>query len=160
MAQVISNAHIDIMIDGHRVQGLANEDRPFEYGDGSGLFNIERSEADGGLYATTNAGAIIGGPFTLRLQPNSPTAAWLIERKMELKDAVENNKAIRIFTITLSDNHQGRKTRFEGCLLDTCPDQTEANTTFEVMFECEKIVSNNAGAQFRAPYDNGTAVAA
>ena len=156
MAQVYANAHIDIVIDGsHRVQGLADEERPFEFSDGSGLFDISRSQADGGLYAMANAGAILGGQFTLRVQPNSPTAQWLIERKHEIKRALQTGTAVRIFTITVKDSVQGRSTRMEGCLLDTCPDQVESGQTFEVMFECELMETNNAGANFRPPFDSG-----
>ena len=159
MAQIFSNAHLDIVIDGsHRVQGMA-EDQPYEMGDGSGLFEITRSTADGGLYAMTNAGAILGGQFTLRLQPNSPTAQWLIDRKQEMKRALQTGAEVRIFAITLTDSVQGRSTRMEGCLLDTCPDQVASGQPFEVMFECELIETNNAGATFRPPFDSGAAAA-
>ena len=49
MTQILSNSHIDVIIDGsHRVQGIADEDRPYEFSGGDGLFNIQRSQADGG----------------------------------------------------------------------------------------------------------------
>ena len=160
MAQIISNAHLDIVIDGsHRVVGYADEDRPFEFSGGEDLFNLQRSQSDGGLYGTANAGNILGGQFTLRLQPTSPTAQWLIARKQELKRAIQNRQDIRYHAITLKDQVQGRSTRMEGCLLQTCPDQVEANQTFEVMFECELIETNNDGATFRPPFDSGTAAA-
>ena len=160
MAQIISNAHLDVVIDGsHRVLGYADEDRPFEFSGGEDLFNLQRSQSDGGLYGTANAGAILGGQFTLRLQPTSPTAQWLIARKQEMKRAIQNREAIRIHSITLKDAVQGRSTRMEGCILQMCPDQVEANQTFEVMFECELIESNNDGATFRPPFDSGAASA-
>ena len=160
MAQIISNAHLDIVIDGtHRVVGYADEDRPFEFSGGEDLFNLQRSQSDGGLYGTANAGNIFGGQFTLRLQPTSPTADWLVARKQELKRALRDRVDIRYHAITLKDQVQGRSTRMEGCILQMCPDQVEANQTFEVMFECELIESNNAGATFRPPFDSGTAAA-
>ena len=160
MAQIISNAHLDIVIDGsHRVVGYADEDRPYEFGGGEDMFNLQRSQSDGGLYGTANAGNILGGPFTLRLQPTSPTAQWLIARKQELKRALQDRGDIRYHAITLKDQVQGRSTRMEGCVLQACPDQVEANQTFEVMFECELIESNNDGATFRPPFDSGTASA-
>ena len=149
MTQIFSNAHIDCVIDGHRVEGLADEERPFDFGDGDDRFNIVRSRNDGGMYASANAR--VGGPFTLRLAPTSPTAAWLIERNEEQKRAQREGQAIRIFEITFSDSVQGRETRMEGCLLQKCPDQVEAGITFEVMFECEIIETNNDGARFTAP---------
>ena len=105
----------------------------------------------------TNAGAILGGTFTIRLQPNSPSAQWLVDRKMEMKRAVQLGETFRIFSITLKDSVQGRSSTMEGCLLASCPDQVESGQTFEAMFECELIESNNAGASFRAPFDNGVA---
>ena len=160
MAQLISNLHIDVVIDGsHRVVGLADEDRPYEFSGGEDLFNLQRSQSDGGLYGTANAGNILGGQFTMRLEPTSPTAQWLIARKQEMKRAIQNREQFRFFAITLKDEVQGRSSRMEGCILQMCPDQVEANTTFEVMFECELIESNNDGATFRPPFDSGTASA-
>ena len=161
MAQVFSNAHVDVVIDGsHRVVGFADEDRPFEFSGGEELFEISRSEVDGGLYAMSRAGSILGGQFYLRLQPNSPSAAWLIQRKHEIKRAIRQGQEIRSFEITVKDSVQGRSSTLEGCLLQQCPDQVESGQTFEVMFEAEFIESNNAGAVFRAPFDNGAPVAA
>ena len=158
MAQIFSNAHIDVVIDGsHRVEGLADEERPYEFSDGADMYEISRSQADGGLYAQTNAGNILGGTFTLRLQPNSPSVQWLIDRKQEIKRATIDRTKHRIFEISVKDTVQGRSTVMEGCLLAQCPDQAEAATTFEVMFECEVIKTNNAGADFRPPFDSGTA---
>ena len=152
MAQIFSNAHIDVVIDGsHRVTGFADEDRPYEFDDGSDRIAITRSRIDGGLYGTTNAK--LGGAFTLRLAPNSPTAQWLIDRNEEQKRAIIDRSKLRIYTVTLTDSVQGRSTTMEGGFLVTCPDQVEAGQTFEVMWEFETITTNNAGATFAPPLD-------
>ena len=151
MTQLYSNDHLDVMIDAHQVAGLADEERPYEFPDGADLFNMVRSQNDGGMYAMTNSGNILGGPFTMRLAPTSPTAQWLIQRKVEMKRALKLRMPIRIFRISFSDAVQGRRCTFEGAILQKCPDMIEPGQTFEVMFECEQIIPNVDGAVFTPP---------
>ena len=75
-----------------------------------------------------------------------------------MKRDVRSGTEIKRHTISFADQAQGgRSSTMEGCLLATCPDQVEAGVTFEVMFECELIETNNAGGTFRASFDSGAA---
>ncbi len=153
MTQILNNLHIDLIIDGaHRVQGLADDDRPYEFGDPGERFTITRSKNDGGMYGMSNN--VFGGPFTIRLSPTSPSAQWFIARNEEQKDNQLQSRPTRIFNATLSDRVQGRFSTMKGGLLNMCPDQVEPNQTFEVQFVFQLIRTNNAGARFDAPLSN------
>lgn len=158
MAQILSNAHIDLVINrAHRIIGLADDDQPYDTDDGSDLYTMTRSKNDGGLYAQSNNKQ--GGTLTIRLQPTSPSAQWLINQRQLIKRADQENLRHPIYTITLDDAVQGRHSTFEGCLLQKCPDQITPGKTFEVMFECEVIVTNNDGAAFSPPLTTAPATA-
>ena len=58
MPQFLSNSHRHVIINGHRVVGLASDDRPVEWGYDGDNFDLERGR-DGAFYGQTTAN--IGG---------------------------------------------------------------------------------------------------
>ena len=154
MGAVWSNDHIDCVINGsHRVVGLADVEQPYEFVSPGEMFELTRSRNDGGMYASANAGNILGGGFKLMLAFGSPTAAYLIERKMALKNAIRQALRIERFSMTFRDPVQGRASRMEGGLLQECPDQVVTGVDFEVLFEFQLMESMNGGALFEAPLE-------
>ena len=150
MAQILSNAHLEHIIDGHRVEGLANEDRPIEFPTGRGFNNIVRSDHDGGMYGTSLA--MFGGPVIYRVTPNSPTCQWAIQRNQERKEAIKNASAIPTFADASHANLVANwSADLSGGVLQDCPDIPEAGVTFEFTIEWELIDSNVDGGVFTPP---------
>ena len=148
MAQLLSNAHIECIINGHRFTGLADEDRPYEFPGGDDLFN-ESMGQDGGLYGSSTPR--LGGDMTFRLAPTSPTAQWAIGENEARKSAIINGEPFRYYSGTLADPVQGRSARMDGGILKRVPTMVEPGQTFEIVIAFERITSNVDGAQFNAP---------
>lgn len=146
--QTLNNAHIECIINGHRVTGLADEDRPFEFQTGEDMADISYGP-DGGMYGTNNA--MFGGTFTVRVQPASPTAQWGMKEKESWKQALLNGEATTVFNGSYADPVQGRNARMEGGILLQCPDMSEPGQTFEIVFQFERIITNVDAATFLAP---------
>ena len=151
MAQILSHAHVDVVLDGHNFIGWADEDQPVEFDTGEDQVEISIG-ADGGMYGTSTA--MFGSQLTFRMAPTSPTTQWLVARKEEHKQNQINGNAIRIFNGTYSDPVQGRSARMEGGVLMNCPDLPVPGQTFEATFQFERVVGNADGAVFRRPLSN------
>ena len=143
--QILPNAHIECIINGHRITGLAEEDRPYEFAAGEDLIETQVG-ADGGVYATSKP--MFGGEFTIRLQPTSPSTQWFIRQKEAWKQSLINSTATVIYEGSYADPAQGRSARMEGGVLQKCPDINEPGQSFEVVLYFERIVVNVDGAIF------------
>lgn len=148
MAQILSNAHIEHIINGHRVEGLADEDRPIEFPGDQDMADLSTGQ-DGGLYGMSNP--MLGGPITYRVSPTSPTARWAIQEKQSWRNAIKNGSAITIYEASHSDPVQGRTASLKGGVLLRCPDMVEPGQTFEFVIHYEEIIPALEGATFRAP---------
>ena len=136
MAGILSNAHIEFIVNGFRWVGLPEEDRPFEFPGGEDFFDLSTG-ADGGTYGTTTP--MLGGLFIARAEPNSPSVAWALGENAYRKQAVINRTAFRIYEATYNDVVQGRTANMQGGLLQQCPDMSEPGQTFEVGFYFDLI---------------------
>ena len=148
MSQILSNAHIECIINGHRMVGLADEDRPFEFPSGEDMVDVSTGP-DGGVYGTNTA--MFGGPFTVRVQPSSPTAQWFMQEKESWRQDLINGTATRVYSGSYSDPVQGRSARFEGGFLQNVPDMSEPGVTYESVVYFERIITNVDGASFLPP---------
>ena len=99
MTQLRSHAHIELMLNGHRFVGWAEDDPPyeFEYEDAS---ELKRGQ-DGGMYGLSMPS--FGGILTIKLQPASPTAQWCIQQEQIRKNLQKSKAQSRIYRGTLSD---------------------------------------------------------
>ena len=148
MSQILSNAHIECIFNGHRIEGLADEDRPFEFPSPEDMVDIQVG-ADGGVYGMSVVQ--FGGPFIVRLAPNSPSAAWAITKREAWKQAQINGEAIETFSGTYADPVQGRQVTFEGGVMLRCPDMVEPGQTFEFAFYFERMIPNTEAGKWLAP---------
>ena len=147
MGSILSFAHIECIINGHRVQGFSDDARPIEFSDDD-LFE-KKIGKDGGLYGTDTA--MFGGDLTFRLEPGAVSAGWFMQQR-ELKNQAEINGTARIiYAGTYRDIVQGRMARLEGGVLMKAPAMSEPGQTYEAMITFQRIITLNEGAQF-APY--------
>lgn len=157
MAQIWSSAHSICIINGHEVNGLAREDRPFEWNTGQDMYNLMRGE-DGGLYGVANL-EDIGGTLTMRLAPNSPTSKWAVDEKQAWRNSILRRQGFRNYNCSLADPVQGRSIRASGGFLLRAAHLPEPGQTHEVHFAWELLDPNVAGALFRAPFSSDAVAA-
>ena len=148
MAQVLANAHIEHLINGHRVRGLADEERPIEFPGDQDMADLQVGQ-DGGLYGMTSP--MFGGEIIYRVEPTSPTAQWAVQQKQLWKDAVQGGKALTIYNATHANSVAGWSASLDGGILLRCPDIVEAGQTFEFVIRYEQITSNVDGGIFSEP---------
>lgn len=142
-----SFAHIQCIINGHRFEGWADEDPPYE-------FDYEESSdrtigRDGGLYVLGLP--MFGGGFTFKMQPNSPTAIWAVQQEQMRKDNHRSGDPLRDYAGTISDASTGIKNRLEGGVIMTFPAVIIPGVTYEGSIYFENIASEVDGVQARAP---------
>ena len=156
--QIQSNANKVVMLNGHTFTSIADEDRPYEFGSGDDLYNINMG-SDGGLYVTANP--MLGGEFTIRLGPHSPSAKWAILENEYRKQAIINKTKHRLYTGTYSDPAYGGNVTLRGGVLFRCPDFIEPGQTFEVTFFFQRIIGLPEGSTlFSEPYNIDDTIAA
>lgn len=148
MPALFSNAHIELVLNGHRVLGYADEERPVEFPTAVDMAELSFGP-DGGLYGKSMAQ--LGGDVTIRVTPNSPTAQWLVRQKMAWKESLKSGSPVTIYSGSFSDASQGRSAQLEGGILRQCPDLPESGVTFEAIFTFEEITANVDGATFVGP---------
>ena len=147
MSQVLSRAQIELIVNGHRVEGYADEDRPVEFPTGDEMATVQTG-ADGGVYATSVP--MFGGAIMIRLQPASPSVQWFCNEKERWKQDNINGRPITVYEGTYSDPAQGRSATLEGGILQQCPDISEPGITFEIAIYFEKITPDLDSANFAA----------
>lgn len=144
-----SHAHLEIILNGHRIVGFADEDQPYEFEWPE--LDEPMTGADGGSYG--RAIADFGCLLTLRLTDISPSLQWFInERAMHL-DAVRNGGEIPIFNGSINDivfNVSGQLQR--GRITGAAPGfPMAAGSTNEIMFEFDLWQPSVQGGLFTAP---------
>ena len=101
--QILSHAHIQCILNGHRVTGWAEDDPPyaFEFEDAAELVEGQ----DGGLYGVGMPR--LGGTFRFMVQPASPTVQWAMQQEQHRKNAYVTGDALRVYNGTFGDPVQG-----------------------------------------------------
>ena len=134
--------HIDFTINGHRIDGWADDDPPYEFPD---IDTVEiKYGKDGSLYASDTG--IQGGEVMLKLLPDSRSTKqilrWFAER--------QRGTALE-FTGSFNDTERGYSVQMKGGFLKRCPAGTSINKTFEPVFEFEQILPDYDAADFDPP---------
>lgn len=145
--QLRSHAHIECILNGHRVIGWAEEDPPYEFEYEDAAEYVEGH--DGGLYGLGRPR--LGGTFMLKLQPTSPTTQWAVKQEQERKNAHKEKRALRVYSGSISDPVQGVEATLSGGGIIMIPAFPIANQTFEVRFMFEEIESSVDGGTFHPP---------
>ena len=153
MAQFLSHAHIECIINGHQVTGWADEDPPYS-------FPVESSKefqvgADGALYGISKP--MFGGAFHFMVQPSSPTAQWAMVQEQIRKDVQLAFLPERIYIMTWVDPVQGRSYLCEGGVIDTFPATSVAGLTYEGILMFERITADVDGGVFHPPLASNAA---
>lgn len=148
MAQILSHAHVEVIINGHRFTGWADEDRPVEFPNGDDMVDVKMGR-DGGLYGSNIP--MFGGTMKFKLAPSSPTAQWGILQKEMWKQAQINGTPTKVYEGSYSDPSQGRAASFQGGFLQAAPDMSEPGQTYEIAIQFERITSSVESARFLAP---------
>ena len=156
MAQIESYAHLEVIINGHRFTGWADEDPPFE-------FDFEESSertrgSDGGLYALGLP--VYGGTFTFKMFSTSPTTQWSIQNEQMRKDAHKSGGQERTYDGSLTNPGTGVSYQLKGGIIATLPAVAVPGQTYEGMIDFEEIVSMVDGGRFLPPLMPSTLVAA
>ena len=147
MAQIESFAHIEIIINGWRFSGYADEDPPVE-------FEYESSSdrvigADGGLYARGMPN--YGGMFTFKMLPTSPTTQWAIQQGQLRKDSHMDGTPEILYSGTYVNPSTGVSYRMEGGVIDLFPATQVPGVTYEGSIYFEVITSLVDGGTFNPP---------
>ena len=145
--QIQSFAHLDLIINGHRFVGWADEDPPidWEFED----MNEVAHGADGGAYILSKPD--LGGMMTVKLFATSPSTQWLIQQRAMRDNALVDKSAITIYSGSFGDAVQGATWELSGGWLDNVPLVAMPNVTFEARLGFERIVPNVDGATYQPP---------
>ena len=149
--QLLSHAHIDCLMNGHRFTGWAEDDPPYswEYEDA-----VEMTEGqDGGLYGVSMPR--FGGTYNFMVEPSSPTCQWAMQQEQMRKNAHLNRSALRIYSGVFSDPVQGVSWRMEGGVIVQLPATRVANLSYEGSIRFELITAQVDGGIFHAPLSSG-----
>ena len=147
MAQIQSFAHIELILNGHRFTGWANEDPPLEFEQEP---SSERSHgADGGLYA--KGMPIYGNVMTFKMFPTSPTTQWAIQQEQLRKDSHFMGTQQIYYAGTYADPVLGVSYRLEGGIIDLFPAVQVPGLTYEGSVEFEVVTSLVDGGTFNPP---------
>ncbi len=148
MSNIRSNANRQLIINGHRHVGFADEDRPIEYPSGEDMADLSYGP-DGGQYGTSTV--MFGGEVTIRLEPSSPSAQFWMKEKQMWKQAHIDGSAITTYQGSDNDPVFGVSARLVNGLLMRCPDMSEPGVTFEVVLAFERIIGNPDAGKFQPP---------
>ena len=127
MAQSESFSHIEVIINGFRFTGWADEDPPYEL-DPESSSDRQRGK-DGGLYGMGMPN--YGGLWHFKMLPNSPTAQWGMQQEQLRKDAHFMGNPERYYAGTIVDNNKGVSYRVEGGIIDIFPSMSIPGVTYE-----------------------------
>ena len=136
---LLAVAHIDIILNGHQIQGPADEDKPYDLVDDGDLIDT-KDGPDGAFYGTSRPR--LGGDLTLMLQPTSPSTRWLINQRIARDTAIENGSPLTEINGTYEDAAQGRSFVLTGGQLVTCPKGVHPGVTYQATIRFQRIVAN------------------
>lgn len=149
MASIPSHAHIELILNGHRVTTWAADDPPYDIEtDDSAEFSVGQ---DGKLYGLGRAD--FGGTLRFRLTPHSPSVQWCIKRESERKQRLLDKLIAQSFSGTLADVARNIDVSLKGGAIQMLPPRSIANQTYEAVFRFERIISNVDGGKFGERFD-------
>ena len=147
MAQMESFAHVEIIVNGHRFSGYADEDPPVEFEYESSSDRVRG--ADGGLYG--KGMPVYGGMFTFKMLSTSPTTQWAIQQEQLRKDSHMDGTPQTLFNGTYVNPSTGVSYRMEGGMIDLFPATQVPGVTYEGSIDFEVITSLVDGGTFNPP---------
>ena len=141
MTTTLSSRHINLILNGHRFTGYAEDDPPVEFPDMDLVETV--TGRDGAMYA--NDTAMLGGDVTVKLLPTSESS------KQVLRWLAQRQRGERLeFEGEYGDTALGYDVVLRGGVMKTCAPATVPGKTFEVVFAFEELIPNYDGARFAA----------
>ena len=144
MAMLPSHAHVDLILNGTRIDTWADDDPPYDL-ETDDSANLTTGKA-GRKYG--NGEANFGGRLMIRLAPHSPGVKWLIEKEIERKKLLDprgdgaGRGFAQVFNGTLKDVVAQIDVKLTGGTIIKIPPRTIAGQTFEATFDFEIVESN------------------
>lgn len=139
MTTQISSTHLDLVLNGIRFEGYADEDPPVDF-DAIEVATVTRGK-DGTMYSMGTG--MQGGRVTVKLLPTSPTTARLIQ----LHSQIQRGGKIT-WRGTYGDPDLNIFTQLEGGVLVEAPPAVSPGKTAEFVFEFERAVPLFDAARF------------
>ena len=153
--QLLSHAHIECIISGHRIEGWASDDPPYDLENAGDAIEVQEGQ-DGGLYG--NSLPALGGIFRFRVTPASPTAQWAMREEQTRKNNIKDKNPVRVYEMTLTDPVQGRSATCAGMVIMNFPPFSQANQTYEGVMRVEEIITDVDSGTFHPPLTSDAAV--
>ena len=153
MAQLLSQSHIECIINGHRFTNWANEDPPYDFEEEDAIET--ETGSDGGLYV--HGMPKFGAIFVFKMFPSSPTTQWAIQQEQLRKNAYKNRTAVKVYEGTLTNSVQGVSFSMAGGYILNFPATLVPNKTYEGRIQFEEIISNVDGGVFHPPLTSNPA---
>ena len=148
-----SHAHIELILNGHRIVGWADDDPPYEF-ESEEAAEYKRGQ-DGGLYGRSMQS--FGAKLTIKLDPSSPSTQWCIQQEQMRKNAEKSGDSIRVFAGTISDSAAGISMQLAGGGIVKFPPWSVANQSYEAEIEFEEVTSEVDGGVFHPPLTSNAA---
>ena len=131
-----SHAHVDCILNGHRISQWADSDPPYEIHLDS---QVEVHHGHDGTHYPMSSGNL-GGRLTFKLVPHSVDAQWLLDREKDRQTQIINRLKYTEFNGTLQDVVTNIRLSLErGYLISTHRFPT-AGMIFEAAFEFERMI--------------------
>lgn len=148
MTGILSDAHRDHRVNGHRIEGMADVERPIQLPSEVERYVISWG-ADGGMYA--RAKPQFGGPVVYRVFPTSVTAGWALGQRNLIDNADLMGLEHPRYEATDHQIVQGLTLALIGGVMNVPPVGIEAGQpTFEFTITYERIIPNPEGATWES----------
>ena len=145
--QIQSFAHLDLILNGHRFEGWANEDPPIDW-EFDDLNEVSWGQ-DGGVYLLSKP--MFGGYMTVKVFDTSPTAQWLMQQRLQRDNALIDKAEVTVFSGSFGDAVQGSSWELSGGWLENVPLVAMPHVTFAAKIGFERITPNVDGGTYRPP---------
>lgn len=140
MSGILSDAHRDHRVNGHRIEGMADNERPIQLPSDVERYVITWG-ADGGMYARSKPQ--FGGPVIYRVLPTSVTAGWALGQRNLIDQADKLGLEHPKYEATDIQIVQGLTLGLFGGVMTMPPVGIEAGqASFEFTITYEVIVPN------------------
>ena len=146
--QLLSHASVKIILNGHMITGMSSDEPSYEW-EFEDAAEIETG-TDAGMYGVSKPS--VGGIFTIKLAPTSPSAQWCMQQETLRSNAVLQGTTLRVYEGSFSDQATGVSWGMTGGVILMFPKTRVAGVAYEAKLQFEKITSQVDGGVFRPPF--------
>lgn len=139
MPTQLSSVHHELILNGHRVEGYADESPPVEL-ETVMLAEVKRGK-DGTMYSMGTGSR--GASITVKLLPTSRSSAFFLRAHARIQQG-----AVIEWKGSYGDPELGFSTNLRGGVMTECPPGVTPDATVEIKFEFEECIPDFDGARF------------